>query len=248
MVETKRLTGSGLKWIAMVSMLIDHIGAVLIIALLRLTDPTTALGQWCVQNRGILYGLYIPLRRVGRFAFPIYCFLLVEGFSHTRSVNNYALRLALFAIVSEIPFDLAFNTLPDWSSNNVFFTLLTGLLCIWGTDTISKRFPVLKIPGSILFAGIGYCLAEFLFQCDYGGIGVIAIVVMYLLKSQPIVAFAAGVGVLCLIGEIELWALCMLLPVYFYNGQRGRPMKLAPYIFYPAHLLILWVIVKWLIR
>lgn len=244
MLNAKKITGSGLKWIAMISMLLDHIGAVLFVALLELTEPATALGQWCVRNRMIIYPLYMSLRRVGRLAFPIYCLLLVEGFSHTRSVPKYALRLAIFAIISEIPFDLAFNTLPDFSSNNVFFTLLTGLLCIWGMDSIEKRFPARKYLGVILCAGIGFLTAEFLFQSDYGGIGVLAIALIYVLRNWPALAFFTGTCVLCFHGTIELWALCALPAVYFYNGQRGRKMKVGPYIFYPAHLLILWAITK----
>ena len=239
MLNAKKITGSGLKWLAMVSMLIDHIGAVLIPALLNLAGHGTTLGQWCIR-------LYMPLRYVGRFAFPIYCLLLVEGFFHTRSAGKYALRLAMFALISEIPFDLAFNTLPDWSSNNVFFTLLTGLLCLWGIDAIGKRFPKLKAPGVLLLTVAGFCLAEFVLRSDYGGLGVLAIILMYLLNKRPVVAFTAGTCLLCLIGRIELWALCMVLPVSLYNGQRGRKMKIGPYIFYPAHLLILWAISQFL--
>lgn len=248
MLNTKKVTGSGLKWIAMVSMLLDHIGAVLVVALFRLTAPTTAIGQWCCRNREILAMLYMPLRRVGRLAFPIYCLLLVEGFSHTRSVPKYALRLAIFAIISEIPFDLAFNTLPDFSSNNVFFTLLTGLMCIWGIDTIQKRFPALKYPGAVLCTVLSFCLAEFLFQSDYGGIGVLAITLMYLLQKQPALAFTAGTCMLCFHGTIEFWALLALPAVCLYNGQRGRKMKVGPYIFYPGHLLILWAGAHFLIK
>lgn len=97
-MERKGLSGSALKIIAIVTMLIDHIAATVIIRILKFGG----------YNDG-LYQLYRVMRNIGRIAFPIFCFLLVEGFMHTRDREKYALRLGCFAAVSEIPFDLAFN-------------------------------------------------------------------------------------------------------------------------------------------
>lgn len=93
-----------LKCIAVITMIIDHTGAVLF------PDNMT-------------------LRYIGRIAFPIFCFLLVEGFFHTRDVRKYMLRLGMFAVISEIPYDLAFrDTVIEFEHQNVFFTLFIGVV------------------------------------------------------------------------------------------------------------------------
>ena len=112
-----------LKWIAVITMIIDHTGAV-------------------------LFPDDMVFRYIGRIAFPIFCFLLVEGFFHTRDVRKYMLRLGLFALISEIPYDLAFrDTVLEFEHQNVFFALLLGVFyntlnifiniiyCEWITST-----------------------------------------------------------------------------------------------------------------
>ena len=96
------MSGTTLKWIAVISMLIDHTAEVLINHNAALTDPIWAQ-------------IYVLMRGIGRIAFPIYAFLLVEGFLHTRDVKKYLARMLTFAVVSEIPFDLAvFHTPFYW--------------------------------------------------------------------------------------------------------------------------------------
>ena len=122
-VKQQGISGYWLKVIAVVSMLIDHTSAVILEQIPGLEAPA------------------FFMRIIGRAAFPIYCFLLVEGFYHTRSRAKYAGRLFLFALISEVPFDLAFSRrMWDFSSNNVFFTLLFGLLVIWGVEGIKQKF------------------------------------------------------------------------------------------------------------
>lgn len=112
------MSGTTLKWIAVISMLIDHTAEVLINHNAALTDPIWAQ-------------IYVLMRGIGRIAFPIYAFLLVEGFLHTRDVKKYLARMLTFAVVSEIPFDLAvFHTPFYWGYQNVFFTLFLGLLAL----------------------------------------------------------------------------------------------------------------------
>jgi hypothetical protein len=132
-VEVKRgLTGSTLKLIAIITMFIDHIGAFLIEPILFNANP--------YMTKPILWGLTLTqlktldttLRLIGRLAFPLFTFLLVEGFLHTRSKKNYLIRLSLFALISEIPFDLARSRIMfDFSYQNVFFTLALGLAVLW---------------------------------------------------------------------------------------------------------------------
>ena len=116
------ISGSTLKLIAIFTMLIDHIAATVILQMI---------------NNGIggqtLIDIYWVMRSIGRMAFPVFCFLLVEGFKYTHSREKYAARMFIFALISEIPFDLAINnTVLEFKSNNVFFTLLLGLLAIMG--------------------------------------------------------------------------------------------------------------------
>ena len=100
MEKEKGLSGSGLKSIAMVSMLIDHLAATVLLQLLQAPyDPSAgnALADWVWNHWQLLAKVYNTMRQIGRFAFPLYCFLLVEGFTHTRSVTKYALRLLSLA-------------------------------------------------------------------------------------------------------------------------------------------------------
>ena len=128
MEKKKGISGSTLKMIAIVTMLIDHIGAAVLARLLMVNglgelDQTNAdaIMQWLSAN-GALYWTYTIMRMIGRVAFPIFCFLLVEGFLHTHDVKKYAMRLGLFALLSEIPFDLAFSSkILEFNYQNVFF-------------------------------------------------------------------------------------------------------------------------------
>jgi hypothetical protein len=132
------LSGSGLKIIAMISMLTDHIAACIIE---RYMDSAGIALEFMTPNGSVnlIYIIYFVMRLIGRLAFPIYIFLLVEGFLHTRSRVKYLVRLLIFALVSEIPFDVAFQLEPcevksgslfEFTYQNVFFTLALGLLTI----------------------------------------------------------------------------------------------------------------------
>lgn len=268
MAEKKRLTGYHLKFIALITMLIDHIAAVVIMHVFMLSYRVTASMQlsenivdkiivWVAENQNFVYMVYNIMRDIGRMAFPIYCFLLVEGFVHTRSVAKYAGRLALFALISEIPYDLAIA--GEWWSlecSNVFFTLVLGLLTIWALSYVEKINDFCQkknwepILGRVLSLSVSFIVivvlgafSEFILLADYGIGGIIAIAVLYLLRGQRMVAFTVAVFVLAITaGETELFALLMLYPIMMYDGTRGKGMKYVFYAFYPAHLLILVLI------
>ena len=137
------LSGTALKRIACLSMLLDHIGASL---LENGLFKQGAFWPGDVQLDGVL-------RLAGRLAFPIYCFLLVEGFLHTHDFKKYALRMLGFALISEWPFDWAFFSGVYWGHQNVYFTLLLGLLAIPAilTGLAGKRVAVvlLRLRGRI---------------------------------------------------------------------------------------------------
>lgn len=145
--KKKGICGSTLKLIAIAAMLIDHISATVLTRMLIVNGMGNVTSQaqqeqWLRENAG-LYGCMVVMRLIGRLGFPIFCFLLVEGFQKTGNVKKYALRLGLFALLSEIPFDLACHgKVLEFDYQNVFFTLFLGFLLMWAADTIEKgEFP-----------------------------------------------------------------------------------------------------------
>ena len=242
------ISGYWLKMIAVITMLIDHSAATI---LERILVQMPSWAPATVDNWEQWYRLDLLLRGIGRRAFPIYCFLLVEGFQYTHSRRKYAFRLFAFALISEVPFDMALNqSVLELSYNNVFFTLFLGLLVIMAADWVMERFSsdnltseIGRITLLVVIGMVGCALASYVISCDYGASGVIAIYIMYLLRSKRELGFALAVVSLGVFsGELELLALLMLIPLHFYNGTRGKQHKYFFYAFYPLHLLLLALI------
>ena len=159
------LSGFALKGLAMCSMTIDHAAAVLL-----------QNGAACA-GRPALAALYFACRGVGRLAFPLYCFLLAEGFANTASRWAYARRLAVFALLSEAVFDLAIFSTPWYPHyQNVFFTLLLGLLALCALHAPAAALRWTGPPACVL-------AAEAL-RTDYGGFGVLLILVFSLWRKN----------------------------------------------------------------
>lgn len=233
------LSGSALKWIAIVIMLVDHIGASLIENVIWNAYGTSPLGH--VQlSFSFWWKLDRILRYTGRIAFPIFCFLLVEGALHTRDIKKYGLRLAAFSLLSELPFDLALYGKLNWQHQNVFFTLLLGLVAVYASLYI--REPVKR---SLL--AMGAALAAELLHTDYGAFGVLLILLFFQLRKQPLPRFLAGTGVLLLMNRMEVTAALAFLPIALYSGERGHQPKYFFYAFYPVHLLVLWAVGQFLL-
>ena len=125
----RRLSGSALKTLAIFAMLVDH-SAICFAPLLRKSLFFFA---------GINFMPYVLLRGFGRIAFPIFCFLLAEGFRHTRSRLRYGLSLLIFALLSELPYDLFNAGAFGHPHQNVFFTLLLGFLGIWAIEALRGK-------------------------------------------------------------------------------------------------------------
>lgn len=238
------VTGSTLKTFAILIMLIDHIGAALVGPL------RSSLSQTMPKLADILRTLYPHMRNIGRLAFPIFCFLLVEGFLHTSNAARYAKRLFLFALISEIPFDFALsNSLFAYNHNNVYFTLLIGLLVMMGVSYFETKTPChpaeryFNLCMQILIAAAGLYAAKYL-HTDYGFKGVFLIEVLYFLKSDRKVQAIFGAIAI----SWEATAPLAFIPIWFYNGERGRQMKYFFYWFYPVHLIILGFLKMWLVR
>lgn len=223
-MKNKVFSQEGLKLMACLTMLIDHIGATMI--------PN------------------MSLRVIGRLAFPIYCFLMVEGIWHTRNVKKYAVRLAIGALLSEIPFDLLFFGRLTFAHQSVMVTLLLGLLAVcWGR----------KLNNYLLPFAVCFLAAEFLCT-DYGGWGVAVICMFAITKELPhknwlqfaglaLIFWAMGSYRLPVGGiriPIQLFALPAMIPISLYSGQKLSHNRLAQwafYLFYPVHLTVLLLMV-----
>ena len=231
------LSGTALKYIACITMLIDHIGASCIEAGILL--PALAAGA--ASCGGIPVSTLLAadrvLRYIGRLAFPIFCFLAVEGFLHTHNVKGYLGRLLLFGLLSEVPFDLAFFRTPFAPQHqNVYWTLALGVLAMAGLRHFEKPDGTASGKGLLC---VGACaLTAFLAGTDYHAIGVLIICTLYLTRADRKRQCLAG----ALLFLFELTAPLAFVLVWFYNGQRGAcsPLqKKAFYWFYPVHLLVL---------
>ena len=211
-----------LKIIACITMLIDHAG-------------------YIVYNGKGSYFNYI-----GRIAFPIFAYQISVGYAKTKNLKNYILRLLLFAIISEIPFSLFASIISNRKTLNIFFTLLLGLFAIIAYDKIKNKF--IKIIPVLLLSFIG----EFL-QVDYGFFGVFLVFLFFVFRENKIimsVSFILFVFCKYVLSfksfDINvLMYLCNILPLVFillYNKKQGLKLKYFLYIFYPVHLLILYLI------
>ena len=218
-----------LKLLAMVTMLIDHMGFTLF--------PYTL---W--------------MRCVGRLAFPIFCFLVAEGCAHTHDKKRYAARLLVFAVLSEPAFDLMHGVWFTMDYQNVLWTLLAGALICWCIDWALQK----KTPAAFLLTGAAvaaaFCLLE-LAGTDYRGWGMLLVVLFYGVRrvscgtvvkrtAQAVGLAVFSIGIMGGV-SIELWSLAALLPLWLYNGRRGysnRAVQYGFYAFYPVHILILSLI------
>ena len=226
------LSGSALKTIALLAMIIDHVGYLILSSASVGSTPLFTVGSFTVT-------LYWIFRKIGRIAFPIYAFLLSEGYLHSKNVFRYALDLLVFALIAEIPWNLAHSgNLFLLSSQNVFFTLFLGLLAV----ILSERFRAESswkelVPLFLVFA-VSYVL-----KADYGIRGVGFILLVHLLRERK--AEQALIGSAVYINNAPAYLIAFLL-INTYNGRRGfirsKAVKYVYYAAYPVHLLILWLI------
>lgn len=228
------LNSDALKWIALITMLIDHIGAILLERGI-ISAYNQGLSTALSYDASIFFSkMDFILRQIGRISFPIFCFLLVEGFYHTSNKKKYALRLFLFACVSEIPFDLCFQgKFLEFSYQNVMFTLLIGFLTMWAMEILKEKKEIFCIIPAILGT-----LAGILFQTDYNWKGIVLILVLYFFYLYPVEKTIAG----CLALYWEPVACLTFIPINLYNYKKGNGPKYFFYFFYPVHLLILFFI------
>lgn len=229
MERSRGLDGGALKCIAAVLMAVDHVGAILLPEVL-------------------------VLRCIGRLAFPIFAFFIAEGYAHTRDFWRYFRRLAVFAAVSEIPFNLENGVVFDLTRQNVLWTFCLALLTLWGLEALRREAGAAKYAGGTAVLAAGFA-AGALLRVDYGGWGVVTVALFYLCRDEKLaqvwlllaMAVVNGLGMGSLTVEvfggeipIQIFAVLALPVLWLYNGRAGaKGLRRAFYVFYPAHLLVL---------
>ena len=213
------LDGTTLKIIAIISMIIDHIGY-------------------------SLYPEYQIFRIIGRIAFPIFAFLVAEGYIHTSNKRNYLLRIGVFALISEVPFNLLVSwNYFDVNNQNVLFTFFISILSLMiyehfttNKDTISYILGLLSIT---FFAYTAYY-----FKTDYGAYGVVLVFIYYLFRKNDLCRnIIATIYQLCLKhSSFYIYSFLSFIPIFLYNGKRGKDIKYLFYAIYPIHMLIIYYI------
>lgn len=235
----KCLRASDLKILAMVLMLLDH-----------LWGSGVANCWW--------------LTAVGRMAFPIFAFQVAEGYAHTKNFKKYLGRMFLFALISEVPYDLLTGgTWFDPFRQNVMFTFCIALVIIRLMDKARAKSLWLGAVAVLVGAGLGYLLGLFTFV-DYFGCGVWMVLAFWLFRDVSwgwLVQLGAMIYInfhmmggleyeVALFGKTFFFpeqgiAVLSLIPIWLYNGKKGlesRAFQYAGYAFYPVHMLILVLI------
>lgn len=241
-----QLNANTLKWIAVITMFIDHMAASMIRNGLYLEHHgVVAIRMFDPDMQKLFHDSYYVMRGIGRLAFPVFCFFIVEGFLKTRDVRKYALRTLLFGFLSEIPFDLAIKDVWWFPGHqNVMFTMFIGLLVLmgirqaWDGDLYSITWK--EVIGVVLAVGCG-CAAAWILKTDYNYKGILLIVVLYLFRDRKDVQCLTGAAAIAW----EKWAPPAFILLYLYNGERGRQNKYFFYLFYPLHLAGLYVLTHW---
>ena len=223
------LSGSALKVLAILIMLLDHSAAIL----LSVYPP--ALEPW-FSVFGRSYSLYRVCRDIGRLAFPIFCFLLVEGFLHTRNRFKYGRNLFLFACISEIPWNYMHTDTWTYERQNVFFTLFLGYLAFCAIEHFQEQQMMQVISMAVLL------IAAYYLQADYGWKGYVFLLIMYWFRYYK--PAQAIIGSCWLYYE---WKACFaFLFINMYNGKRGfirgKFGKYFFYAFYPVHIAVLVIL------
>lgn len=220
------LSGAQLKMIAILSMLIDHINKALIY-------PNLA------SNNGALTRVSNLFDIIGRIAFPLFCFMLVEGFFKTRSRKKYLLHLLIFGVISEVPFDM-FTTASFFNMNwnNVMFTLALVLVTIWIIDSLKEKMEkkpkVLWYIVSLIIVLI-MCIVAMSLSLDYEHHAILIGYFFYLFHDMRLLAI-----LFCYASIYTTpWAILGFGLTLTYNGERGKQNKMIHYWFYPVHLLII---------
>lgn len=239
------LTGNQLKSLGGLFLLMDHIGAVVIQGGILhgrdreafLAAVSTELGQRLLLAAQIL-------RYAGRLAFPIFAFLLTEGFIHTRDRVRYIIRMGALALISEPFFDMAiYGTWFYADYQNMILTLWIGLLMLTALE-LSVH------PAQQILALLAGCGLSWLLRTDYNILGILLIGALYWFRYNDTARLFWGM-ILSALESLSCFCISALAyaPIVLYNGRRGaREWKYVYYAFYPVHLALLYFIAGWAAR
>ena len=217
------MTSAALQIIAILCMTIDHVGLYL------LGSP-----DW--------------MRAIGRIAMPLFAFGIVEGFIHTKSRPKYLLRIAICAVIAEIPYMLLSQNMHLEISHNILFGFILGFLAML---CLEKKGYWLIFTPFLVIAASGL-------RIDYGFAVVLLIMAFYQCRTKfkkkkykhlyyPTLAASTALilGIRAAVAEwlLQLWSIAAVIPLMLYNGKKGHRLpKYAGYIFFPAHLFIILAI------
>lgn len=240
--EKFNLTSFKIKCIAVLSMIIDHYAAIMILGVVGFKNMATLSLSEQIQ--------YTLMRGIGRIAFPIFAFLIVEGFVKTKDRKKYALRMLAFAIISTPTYNIAFGNAFIYMSKfviafifgNVMWTFLLGILMMMVLDKVENTQvqTIFKYISYIAIILIFAFIAETI-KCDRKGLGIFSIALFYLFRDSRVKQIISGFLTFFLQGPFSYLG---FIPILFYNGQRGKDMRYFFYIFYPLHLLV-FAFLRW---
>lgn len=232
------VTAATLKWYGCITMLFYTLSmSVIQNGMLHVNrySNTVLREMWAADPELMMLSSWAAVfQLLGGLAIPVFAFLLVEGFLHTKNYRNYLLRMAVFAVISEIPYDLAMSsTLFDWGSQNMLLTLTVCLVMLYGL----KMFEASRlVQGLIVIAAVFW---SSLVKSQFGLCMVLLVAVYYILRKNPKAKMWLGgiIGLLYITGPISNFVLSR------YNGELGKTWnKYGFYCLYPLHLLVLGVV------
>lgn len=245
--KTPTVTADGLKLFACITMLISTVGiAVIENGVIHIDQYTQeGLSQALAEDSGLMVwaGAGSVMQLIGGLAVPIFAFLLVEGFLNTSDCRKYFLRMLLFAIVSEIPYDLAIGgQVWDLTSQNALMGMTISLGMLWCLKIVKERtgFVYALVKGCIVLCAV---LWVTLLRAQYGLCVVLLVAIFYLLYGRNVLKTFLGVlvSLMYVTGPLAFYG------IWCYNGARSdRLPKYVFYVFYPLHLLVLGIIAKFL--
>ncbi len=224
-----QINGAQLKYIAFLSMFIDHFNKAIITPMLNYQQPLVTIST--------IFDI------IGRIAFPIFAFMIVEGFYKTKSRTKYLRKLIIFAIISEIPFDMFQSKVYiNNRSQNIMWALALGLLTLMIVDKLKEKIKnhYVWLGISIIIVLINATIATLL-SFDYDYYSTIIIFILYLFYDNRLVASILSYFIIIK----EVYSILGFAVINFYNGEKGKQNKIFNYLFYPVHLFILGLCRFW---
>ena len=232
--ENHSLSIFHIKLLAFFLMVADHIGTAFVLP--HIANSTEA------------YSTYVTLNLIGRFAFPLYLFLIVEGIKHTRSGVRYAGRILFYAVCSELFFDYALSGHVDFNHQNVMFTLFIGVSAVFCSKILvkSNNHKHLRVLIAYIIIPAATAALAWLIRADYGAYGIVALYAMYIADKGFDLGgytYLAGSAALCLMSPVEAVSLIATPLLSNYEGAHGRKIPAALwYSLYPGHLAVIALI------